>query len=114
MSNRILRINQLLKIEVSQLILREIEFPKEVLVTVTRVETSPDLREAKVFISVMSEKNENEILDFLNKRVYFFQQKINKRLKMKFIPKIRFFKEEKTKTAARIEEILEKLKKEEK
>jgi len=114
MSKRIPRVNQLLKKEISQILLREIEFPKGVLVTVTRVESTPDLRESKIFLSIMPEENKDKITDFLNKKIYFLQQKINKRLRMRPIPKIIFFKEEKTKTAARIEEILEKLKRKEK
>ena len=46
MKKRIQRLNQLIKKEVAQLILREIEFPKDVLVTVTRAEVTLDLRES--------------------------------------------------------------------
>jgi len=112
MKKRIPSVNELIKREIGQLLLREIEFPVDLLVTVTRVETSPDLRESRVFISVIPEKKEEEIIIFLTKKIYFLQQKINKRLRMKPIPKITFLTEEKTKEAARIEEILEDLKKE--
>ena len=44
MSQRILKVNQLIKKELSQIILKEAEFPKEVLVTLTRVETLPNLQ----------------------------------------------------------------------
>ena len=110
-SKRILRVNELIKKEVSQLLLKEIEFPKDILVTVTRVETMPDLRESRIFISVFPEKKDIKISDFLNRKIYFLQQKINKRLKMRPIPKIKFLEEKKTAEAGRIEEILEKLKK---
>jgi ribosome-binding factor A len=114
MSKRIQRVNQLIKKELSQILLREIEFPRESLVTVTRVETSPDLKESRIFISVLPEKDESKILEILNRKIYFWQQKLNKRLKMRPIPKIKFFEEKKTAEAARVEEILEELKKEEK
>lgn len=114
MSKRIQRLNQLIKKEVAQLILREIEFPKDVLVTITRAEVIPDLRESKVYVSVMPEKNEGQVLALLNRKVFLLQKKIDKRLKMRPVPKIEFFKEERTKEAARIEEILEELKKAEK
>jgi len=114
MSKRIQRLNQLIKKEVAQLILREIEFPKDVLVTITRAEVTPDLRESKVYVSVMPEKEESQILDFLNKRVFLLQKKIDKRLKMRPVPKISFLGEKRTAEAGRIEEILEKLKKEQK
>jgi len=114
MSKRIQRLNQLIKKEVAQLILREVEFPKDVLVTVTRAEVTPDLRESKVYVSIMPEKEESQILDFLNRRIFLLQKKIDKRLKMRPVPKISFVKEKITAEAGRIEEILEKLKKEEK
>ena len=93
------------------MLLKEIEFPKDILATITRVQTSPDLREAVIFVSVMPEEERDRILNFLAKRASFLQQKINKRLKMKFIPRIIFREETKTAEAGRIEEILEELKK---
>ena len=92
MSKRIQRLNQLIKKEVAQLILREVEFPRDVLVTVTRVETTHDLKESKAFISVFP-KREEEVLKLLNQKLYFLQKKIDKRLKMRPVPKISFWKE---------------------
>jgi len=110
MKKRIQRLNQLIKKEVAQLILREIEFPKDVLVTVTRAEVTLDLRESKIYVSIMPEKEESQILDFLNRRIFLLQKKIDKRLKMRPVPKISFLEEKSTAEAGRIEEILEKLK----
>ena len=111
MSKRIPRVNQLIKKELSQIVLKEIEFPKGVLVTVTRVETSLDLNQAKVFISSLPESHTERVLSILNRQIYFIQQKLNKRLKMKFIPKIEFREEKKTREAGEVEGILERLKK---
>jgi len=110
-SKRIPRVNQLIKKELSQIVLKEIEFPKGVLVTVTRVETSLDLNQAKVFISSLPESHTERVLSILNRQIYFIQQKLNKRLKMKFIPKIEFREEKKTREAGEVEGILERLKK---
>lgn len=114
MSKRIQRVNQLIKKELGQILLREIEFPKDVLVTITRVGTSADLKQAQIFISCLPEIQSEKILNILNRQIYNIQQKLNKKLKMKFIPKIEFREEKETREAGRIEEILEKLKKEEK
>ncbi|MBU4298575.1 30S ribosome-binding factor RbfA [Patescibacteria group bacterium] len=110
MSKRIPRVNQLLKKELGQIILKEIDFPKDVLVTITRVETLPNLSESRVFISVFPEKISREILEILRREIYFLQQKINKRLKMRPLPRLLFVLEKMTVEAGRIEEILEKLK----
>ena len=114
MSNRIQRINQLIKKELSQIILKEIEFPQGVLVTVTRVETVSDLKESNIWISTLPEEKLKRVLEILNKNIYFLQQKLNKRLKMRPLPRIKFLEERKTREAGQVEEILEELKKEEK
>ena len=114
MSKRIQRVNQLIKKEISQLLLREVEFPADTLVTVTRVETSADLKESNIWVSVIPEERQKRIPEILNKKIYILQQKLNKRLKMRPIPRIKFLEEKKTREAGRIEEILEELKKGEK
>jgi len=114
MSKRIQRVNQLIKKELGQILLREIEFPRDVLVTITRVETSVDLNQARVFLSCFPEDKAKQILGILSWQIYDIQQKLNKKLKMKFIPRIEFREERKTREAGQIEEILEELKKEEK
>lgn len=110
MSKRIQRINQLIKKELSQIILKEIEFPQGVLITVTRVETASDLKESNVWISAIPEEKLKRTLEILNKNIYFLQQKLNKRLKMRPLPRIKFLEEQKTSEAGRIEELLEKIK----
>ena len=110
MSKRIQRVNQLIKKEFSQILLREVDFPKDILVTITRVDTSPNLRESKVFISTVPEDKGQLVLKDLNQKVYELQQKINRRLKMRPVPRIRFSEERETSEAGRIEELLEKLK----
>jgi len=110
MPQRIPRVNQLIKKELSQILLREVEFPKDVLVTVTRVETSVDLNQTKVFISTLPENQSEKVLKLLNRQIYNIQQELNKRLKMKFIPKIEFWEEKKTREAGEVEELLEEIK----
>ena len=110
MSKRIQQVNQLIKKEISQIILREIEFPKDILVTVTRVETVSNLIESKVYVSVMPEEKTSKVFQILNRQVYELQQKLNQRLQMRPIPRIKFIEEKETKEAGKIEEILEKIK----
>jgi len=110
MTKRIERVNKLIKKELSQIILREVDFPDNVLVTLTRTDTSPNLIETKVFLSVMPENKAADILKILNKIIYGLQQALNKRLKMRPIPRIMFYQERETSKAGRVEEILEKIK----
>jgi len=110
MSKRIQRVNQLIKKELSQILLREVEFPAGVLMTVTRVESSLDLNQAKVYISCLPEEKTLMVFQILNRRIYELQQELNQRLRMRPIPRIKFVEEKETKEAGKIEEILEELK----
>ncbi len=111
MSNRISRVNQLIKKELSQIILKEIDFSSGVLVTLTRVDTTPNLIKSKIYISVMPEAKQKRVFVMLEKKVWQLQQRLNKRLRMRPIPKICFVEEKETLEAGKIEEILAGLKK---
>jgi ribosome-binding factor A len=111
MSRRIERVNQLIKKELSEIFLKEADFGKGILVTITRVEASSNLIQAKVYISVFPKTKAQKILKNLSMRIYDIQQMLNKRLKMRPIPKIKFIEEKKTAEAARIEQLLAELQK---
>lgn len=111
MNQRIQRVNQLIKKELSQIILREIGFPKNALVTITRVDSSPNLIQTKVYVSVIPEDKIEDVLEILEKSIYDLQQILNKRLNMRPVPKIKFVMEKETVEAGRIEELLEEIKK---
>ena len=113
MSKRIEKVNSLLEHQISRIIARDFAFPGS-LVTLTHVDTTANLIKARAYISVLPEQNADHVVNVLNKGVYEVQQKINKMLNMRPIPKIYFVKDENVKEAARIEDLLEKLKKEEK
>lgn len=114
MGERIKQVNQLIKKELSQIIIREIEFPAEVYATLTRVETLANLRQSKIYISVMPENKIKDVLKILDNQIYQLQQKLNRRLKMRPVPRIYFVQEKETVAAGKIEEVLAKLKKEKK
>jgi ribosome-binding factor A len=110
MSQRIQRVNQLLKQEISQLLLREIDF-SDALVTVTQVDCSPDLRQAKIKISILPDEKAEQVLRIIEKNIYHLQQILNKKLNMKIVPKIIFEIDKTEADAQRIEEILDKISK---
>lgn len=110
MSKRIQKINALIRRELSQILLKRIEFPPNVLVTITRVETSSNLMESNIWVSALPEEKLKRSLEILNKNIYILQQKLNQRLKIRPLPRIKFLEEKKTREAGKVEEILEKLK----
>lgn len=111
MSERIKRVNELIKQEVGQLLLREVDFGKS-LVTITDVETSSDLKYAKIEIVIYPEKETQKVFKILGKNIYDIQQGLNKRLgrNLKWVPKIRFEIDKGESNAQNFERILKGLK----
>lgn len=110
MAERIPQVNQLIKKELGPMIFKEVDFPEgTLLVTLTRVETTPNLIQAKAYISVMPREMAQDVLRVLKKLVYSLQQKLNERLRIRPVPRIQFVEEIKTAEAGRIEELLEKI-----
>ena len=109
-TNRIDKVNSLIQEELGKIILKEIEFPQGSLVTLTRVETSVDLANSRIYIAVLPQENVKRVLEILGKMIFVLQKTLNKRLKMRPIPKIRFVEEKQTGSVARIESLLEQIK----
>ncbi|MCX6765187.1 MAG: 30S ribosome-binding factor RbfA [Candidatus Nealsonbacteria bacterium] len=112
-TKRLLRLNELLKEEIGYILLREIGFD-DALVTITRVSCSTNGIEASVFVAVIPDEKMDSVFATLRHEVYSIQQMINRKLRMRPIPKIKFIKEKNAKEAEKVEGILAELKKEEK
>ena len=110
MAKRIEKVNSLLEREIGKILLRDFAFSPDVLVTLTRVESTGNLIEAKAHISVFPEEKSAGILNALKKSTYDIQYQINRTLRMRPIPKIIFVKETEISKAAKIEELLLKAK----
>ena len=111
MSYRIQQVNQLIKQELNKLLLTEIEFPKNCLATITNIETSKDLRHAKIWLSVIPNLYTKKVLDKLTSSAGHLQFLLNKKLTMKPLPRLHFVIDETEKKAAKIEELLDRIKK---
>lgn len=90
-SRRIAKVAEALREQVSTSILFELKDPRVKHVTVTRVEVSPDLRNAKVHVSVMGdEKTERLTLRGLESARGFLQAKIAEGLQLRYTPILHF------------------------
>lgn len=92
MSHRIERVNQLIRQEISQLLQRELKDPRlGTFVAVTEVDTSPDLRYAKVYISFISSQEERQnALNALSGASHFIRKELAKNLRLRRIPELSF------------------------
>lgn len=108
---RVEKIQSLIQQELGKIFLKEVDFPSDVLITITRVYVPSNLEVANIYVSVLPEEKTEEVFGYLNRGIYGLQQMLNKRLKMRPVPKMQFFKEKKIAEAARIEELLVEAKK---
>ena len=92
MAHRIERLNKLFRREISNLLQRQVKDPRlGAFIIVTSVDTSADLRHAKVFVSCMgSEEEKQKILKVLISASGFFRKELGTRLKLRHIPELRF------------------------
>ena len=84
------RVSDLLREEVADIIMYKLKDPRIGFVTVTGVDLSPDLKNAKVFVSILKEEEREATLDALTSSKAFMRTILAKRLKMKFIPHLDF------------------------
>jgi ribosome-binding factor A len=88
MSQRLDKINELMKREISSFVQKEFEF-KNALVTISDVQITDDLREGKVFVSVLGGNMEN-VLEKLSQHKGPIQKYINKRTNLRCTPVLMF------------------------
>lgn len=90
-SRRVLKAAEAIREVVSLTILTELRDPRIADVTVTRVEVSPDMREAKVHVSVMGDEAKEQLsLHGLQHAAGFLQQRIAQRIDTRYTPRLRF------------------------
>ena len=109
MSDRLIKIEKLLSVEVAKIIKEEIETQESIVVTIVRAKVSRTLEHATIFISILPEPRTEEIFAKINKQIYFIQQRLNKKLFMHPVPKIRFELDTSEEQAEKITKLIEKL-----
>jgi ribosome-binding factor A len=106
MSRRTQKVASLLQHEIGDYILRQ-ELPA--LTTLSKVEVTADLKWCKAWITVMGDTdNQTEALELLNSELREFQNSLNRKLSMKFVPKIKFVLDHGEEYAAKINDLLRK------
>ena len=108
LNNRIRRVAENIRSVLSKhIILREHQIlqEKNLIITVTEVQPSPDLRHAKVFISCIGEDKEI-VVNTLNSFSNLFSKLVAKELKTKYSPRLSFFKDISFEQAKKINEII--------
>lgn len=112
---RVEKVQELMKQEVSKMLLRDIKDPRIGFVTVTQVELTGDLREAKIYVSIMgSEQQIEDSWQGLQSALGFIRREIGRRIRLRFTPSISFALDKSLDYSAHIQELLNKINSEEK
>ncbi len=106
-SNRMYKIDEELKKEISNIISLELKNPHLTgLISVTSVKTTPDLRFAKVYISMINEKSKKENLKILKQSSGYIRSEVARRVNLRTTPELIFEFDDSLEYGSRIDEIL--------
>ena len=114
MSLRMEKVNRQIMKQLMYVIQHEIDDPVVNLLSITRVETSPDLRESKIYFSILDNRKFKDAQKVLNKMANFIRICLGKRLRIKILPQLKFIPDESIKYSIDIYQKIEEIKKEEK
>ena len=111
--DRINKVNQAVKREVSDILHREMQDPRLEFVTVTAAEVSRDLQHAKIFFSVLGdEARMREAQIALNSACGHVRKLVGQRVRMRYTPEIEFILDKSIEYGIRIEKTIERIKRE--
>ena len=109
-SRRLLKAGEAIREVVSMAILTELRDPRVKNVTVTGVEVAPDMREAKISVSIMGNESQQKLtLRGLENSAGFLQSKIAKRIDTRYTPRLHFEIDDGVKKSIAVQEILQKI-----
>jgi ribosome-binding factor A len=112
MSNRSLRVNELVQREISD-ILRKRYQTESVTMTVTEVRVSPDLREARVFVSVIGDVHEAELkLEWLRSVAGEIRAEVGRRIVLQYLPRFECILDQSAARSARVMQVLDEIERE--
>ncbi len=107
---RVEKVQELMKQEISEIILRELKDPRLGFITVTDVECTGDLREAKIYVSLMgSEKQIKDSWEGLQSSLGYIRREIGQRIRLRFTPELKFELDKSLDYSAHIQELLLKV-----
>jgi ribosome-binding factor A len=108
-AERLRRVNEAVRQVLSDAITQDLKDPRIGFVTVTAVDTSPDLRHARVHVSVLGAEAEREAsLEGLRSAHGFLQRRVATELRLKHTPTLDFFYDPSVERGMRISELLDR------
>ena len=101
------RVADLVRAEISRLVLMEAHDPELRKVTITDVQMPADLRSARIYFSALGGDEERDrALEALDRAASFLRREVGRRCQLRFVPELHFFADRSIERGARIEELL--------
>jgi ribosome-binding factor A len=109
-SSRPARVGEELRVEISDLLAREVHDPRIGFLTVTHVKVTPDLQLARVYYTTLGDdKARRDSQRGLERATPFLRRQLGRRLRLRRVPELQFFFDESVERQDRIERILQEL-----
>ena len=107
-SNRISRINEEIQRELSEQFrrLKDPRVSQTGMVSITRVDTTGDLRYARVYVSALDKSQEKEVLKGLKSAAGFLRRELGRTLQLRYTPELQFVADDSIQHGAHILEVL--------
>ncbi len=104
MSRRVDRVNELLRLEISQLLARQVKDPRlSGVITITEVKAAPDLRTALVLVSVMGDdETKKTALAGIQSAAKFMRRELRDRVSLRYVPFLSFTLDDSLETSDRL------------
>jgi ribosome-binding factor A len=111
MTRRAERVSTLIRQEICELLLEHINDPRlNGLISVTEVSTSPDLKNARIYISVLGDdETTKEAMKGFRSATGFFRKELSRRLQLRYVPELNFELDKSIERGARILNIINKV-----
>lgn len=110
MSQRTDRIDELLRQEIGSIVTRDVADPRIGFATITKVETTPDLRHAKVWVSVIGQpKERSQTIAALSRAMPFVRHELGRTLRLKRIPDLHVELDDSAERGTRVMHLLDEL-----
>ena len=109
-SNRIGRINEEIRKELSAL-LRTVKDPRvaEAMLTITHVDTTPDLRQCRVYVSALNCKDEKELMRGLKSAAGFLRRELGSRVDLRYTPELQFIEDDSIERGVRMVSMIDRV-----
>ena len=104
------RIADQIKNELGWLIEQKLKDPDKGFITLTRVKLSPDLKLASIYYSVLGDQiKRQQSSETLNRAIHFLRRELGRRIKLKYLPELRFFYDDSLEYSNYISKIIKKI-----